>query len=241
MGIFECSINIVDASADPRGNKLILYMDLILKLGINLLFLLVLLRGIYYVRTPNRESFVSIFLFGNGVFFITVFLHRVDMSMGFAFGMFAVFSMLRYRTESMSLRDMTYLFVAIVIALLSAVGPESVWVVSVADSLLCLLVALSESEFLVQKIEEKTIEYERIENIVPSRYGAMVSDIERRTGLTIQKARVGNINFLKDTARVRIYYREPEYDMSCYGETEPAPVAGLGTVINRVSDGAEIK
>ncbi len=87
---------------------------------INISFLLILLRVIYYRHSPNRDSLFGFFMFGNGVFLVTALLHNVEMSMGFAFGLFAVFSMLRYRTESLSIRDMTYLFTVIVMAYNSA-------------------------------------------------------------------------------------------------------------------------
>ena len=85
---------------------------------INLIASLILLRMIYYKHSPNREMLFGFFLFGNGVFVITALLHDVEMSAGFALGLFAVFSMLRYRTESIAIRDMTYLFITIAIALI---------------------------------------------------------------------------------------------------------------------------
>ena len=92
---------------------------------INTISLFVLVKHCYYRRTPNREFLFSFFLFGTGVFIVSYLLRSVDVSMGFAFGLFAIFSMLRYRTEAISIKSMTYLFLVITISLLSAVGQSN--------------------------------------------------------------------------------------------------------------------
>ena len=90
---------------------------------INTIFLAVLLRGIFFRHSPKRNFLFGFFMFGTGVFLVTHLLQGVEISMGFAFGLFAIFAMLRYRTETISIRDMTYLFLVIVISLLSMSGP----------------------------------------------------------------------------------------------------------------------
>ena len=96
----------------------ILTIDFLIRFIINIASLLVLLRLIHYRSASHRDSLGGFLLFGNGVFLVTALLHNVEMSMGFAFGLFAVFSMLRYRTETLSIGDMAYLFVSITIALM---------------------------------------------------------------------------------------------------------------------------
>ena len=180
----------------------------ILKFIINMISLLLLLRFIYYRNSPNRDSLFGFFLFGNGVFLVTALLHNVEMSMGFAFGLFAVFSMLRYRTESISIRDMTYLFIVIVMALMSAVGPVSTIELAALNLVICFLAAISETSILAPKICEKKIVYEKVELAKPGRYNELMLDICHRTGLEVIKAEVLNINFLQDTANIRIFYKE---------------------------------
>jgi len=99
--------------------------DFIIRLLINVVSIVLLVRC-YYAFSRNRANASSFMLFGIGVFLVTSLLHTADVSMGFAFGLFAVFSMLRYRTESISIKEMTYLFLVIAIALLSSVGTTSV-------------------------------------------------------------------------------------------------------------------
>lgn len=181
--------------------------DLILRFLINLIALAILLRGIYYNNTPNRDALFAFTVFGYGVFLVTALLHNVEMSMGFAFGLFAVFSLLRYRTEAISLRDMTYLFLVIVISLLSSVGPMSIVELIILNTLVCGLTALSETSWLAPKSQEKEIIYEKIDLIKPANKEALLKDLEFRTGLNIIKVDVQHINYLNDTARLRVFFR----------------------------------
>ena len=180
----------------------------ILNFIVNMVSLLILLRFIYYRNSPNRDSLFGFFLFGNGVFLVTALLHNVEMSMGFAFGLFAVFSMLRYRTESISIRDMTYLFIVIVMALMSAVGPVSPIELIALNLTICFLAAISETSILAPRIFDKKIVYEKVELAKPDKYEELMIDLCHRTGLEVIKAEVLNINFLHDTANIRIYYIE---------------------------------
>ena len=169
--------------------------------------LLVLLRGIYFRYTPNRDSLFAFFLFGMGVFLITHLLHNVDMSMGFAFGLFAVFSMLRYRTESMSIRDMTYLFLVIVVALLSAVAPVHYVELMMLNALICMMALLAESRWFAPRMHEKRVLYENIENIKQENKARLIRDLSQRTGLDIVKVEVVSIDFLRDVAELDVFFR----------------------------------
>ena len=134
---------------------------------INTITLLVLVKYCYYRRTPNRDFLFSFFLFGTGVFIVSFLLHGVQVSMGFAFGLFAIFSMLRYRTEAMSIKSMTYLFLVITVSLLSAVGQTSPIELILLNVLICACTGLAESKLLTPRLSEQIILYEKIENIRP--------------------------------------------------------------------------
>lgn len=177
---------------------------------VNTASLLLLLRFIYYRNSPNRDSLMGFFLFGSGVFLVTGLLHDVEMSIGFAFGLFAVFSMLRYRTESISIRDMTYLFLVIVIALMSAVAPVSVVELAALNGIVCLLTAMSETSILAPKILEKEVVYENIEFVKPQHYEELLADLSNRTGLDVRKVEIGEMDFLRDCVRIRVYYKESD-------------------------------
>lgn len=171
--------------------------------GLHGAFLYVLVR-IYYHVERARQNAVALILFGTGVFLVTRFLHSADLSMGFAFGLFAVFSLLRYRTETLGTKDMTYLFTVIVGALLAAVQPISWAGLAALDAVILLLLLFLESDWFLPKEAEQLIEYERIENLHPTRRSALLQDLEVRTGLRITSIEVDQISFLKDTAILRV-------------------------------------
>ncbi len=187
---------------------------------INVCSLLLLLRFVYYRHSPNRDMLFGFFLFGCGVFLVTRLLHNVEMSMGFAFGLFAVFSMLRYRTESISIRDMTYLFIVIVVSLMSSVGPISITELIILNALVCILAAISETSLLAPRVAEKKVLYENIENVRPDRYQELLLELRERTGLAIIKIETGNIDYLKDTAKLRIFYKETRSEREKYRQAQ---------------------
>lgn len=182
-------------------------LDFLLRLAINSIATLLLVLGCYYRSSQQRDHATSFILFGSGVFLVTYLLHSVDMTMGFAFGLFAVFSMLRYRTESISIKEMTYLFLVITIALLSAVGPVTTLELVLIDSAICLSAYLSESSSLLPQLAEKTVHYERIDNIKPENNELLLNDLKERTGIkTITRVEVMVIDFLHDSAELKIFY-----------------------------------
>ena len=173
---------------------------------INLVSVLVLMRGIYYRYSTDRDSLLGLIMFGIGVFLVAHLLHDIEMSMGFAFGLFAVFSMLRYRTESIPIRDMTYLFLVIVIALITAVVPASVQEILLINMLVCLLARLAETQLLAPRTQDKPVLYENIDNIKPENHQRLLEDLVKRTGLDVYKFEIEHIDFLKDTALLRVFY-----------------------------------
>jgi len=179
--------------------------DFIIRLFINTIAILMLVRC-YYAFSRHRANASSFLLFGMGVFMVTSLLHTADVSMGFAFGLFAVFSMLRYRTESISIKEMTYLFLVIAIALLSSVGTMQHIELAVINLFVCGSALLLETNFVLPLLDEKEIEYEKIENIVPERKQQLHDDLSARTGLDIRMVEVVSISFLKDTAKLRIHF-----------------------------------
>jgi len=126
-------------------SELLMELDFLPRLIINTIFIIILVRGCYFQHSKNRPFAASFILFGTGVFMVTSLLHSADISMGFAFGLFAVFSMLRYRTESITVKEMTYLFLVIAIALLTAVGPIGLIGVSIINA---IHVAIDSVDFL---------------------------------------------------------------------------------------------
>ena len=175
---------------------------------INTVFLAFLLRGIFFRHSPKRNFLFGFFMFGTGVFLVTHLLQGVEISMGFAFGLFAIFAMLRYRTETISIRHMTYLFLVIVISLLNGVGPLTPAAAAFVNAILCMIVAIGETSLFAPRIFEKKLRYENIHNIRPENYHLLVADVTQRTGLNVTNIEITDIDFLSDVANLQISYSE---------------------------------
>jgi len=173
---------------------------------INLLSLILLCYVCYFRVSKNSTVAGSFILFGVGVFIITYLLHGVDMSMEFAFGLFAVFTMLRYRTESISIKEMTYLFLVTAIALLTSVGQMSLIDLMILNSVICLLAFIIDSSIVVNQYQVQSVCYERIENITPENRNKLIADLRARTGLRVEMVAIDHIDFLRDTAQLSVSY-----------------------------------
>ena len=171
----------------------------------DLLAVCVLVRLIYYRIYRKTDLFLTFFTFNLIIFLITYLLNQVQMSIGAAFGLFAVFSMLRYRTEGLSAKDMTYLFVVIAMGLISVVSNGS-WVqVALLNGLILLVVYLLEGNWLIRREFSKTIIYDRIGLILPERRLELLADLRNRTGLPIHRY-TGRLKLNKET---EVWYYRP--------------------------------
>lgn len=187
--------------------ELTLGTDFILRLFINTFAVVLLIRFCYYKFSQHRANASSFILFGMGVFLVTSLLHSADVSMGFAFGLFAVFSMLRYRTESISIKEMTYLFLVIAIALLSAVSTLNPYELLIITLSICLMTYLLETNIVLPSLDELEIDYEKIENINTNRREELIADLKMRTGLEVQQVEILSIDFLRDSSRLKVQFK----------------------------------
>jgi hypothetical protein len=130
------------------------------------------------------------------------------MSMGAAFGLFAVFSMLRYRTESISTKDMTYLFLVIAIGLLSAISKGGWDELALLNGIILFATFLLESNWLIKKEFTKNIVYDNINLITPDKRIELLADLKNRTGFNVHRVEIQEIDFLKDATRMTIYFYE---------------------------------
>jgi len=181
-------------------------LDFLIRLLINMTAVLILIRLVYFRASGHRAYASSFILFGMGVFLVTSQLSKVDISLGFAFGLFAIFSMLRYRTESITIKEMTYLFLVIAMSLLSAVGGMGHKELALLLALVCVMAYITETSLVLPILEEQTVQYEKIENIRPERRAELLEDLRNRMGLDIRSVEIKGINFLKDTAQLKVQY-----------------------------------
>ncbi|MFM2207865.1 MAG: hypothetical protein RL213_1840 [Bacteroidota bacterium] len=179
-----------------------------IRLLIDFLTMLVLVRYIYFKIHKKKDFLFTFFLFNIIIFVITYLLNKVDMSMGAAFGLFAVFSILRLRTEGLTTKDMTYLFVTIAIGLIAAVSKTTYFELSVINLIIIGFTYALDGNLFMRNELMKTIQYENIELIKPENKEAFMADLRKRTGLDIHRVSISKIDFLKDIAVVRAYYYE---------------------------------
>lgn len=180
----------------------------IVKLMIDLISVYVLAKFIYLKRHHRTDLFLTFFSFNIIVFFISYLLNRVDLSTGAAFGLFAIFSMLRYRTEGISAVDMTYLFLCIALGLVMAVSTGSFFEHLILAGFILFTTYLLETGFVAKKRGKISIVFEKPELTHPERKKELIDELEKRTGLNIFQVEVGDIDFLKDSVILEVYYEE---------------------------------
>ena len=176
------------------------------RLGIDLVSVFILIRLIYYRNYRRTDLFLTFFVFNLVIFLITFLLNKVEMSMGAAFGLFAVFSMLRYRTEGISAKDMTYLFLVIAVGLIMAIGKGSWDDLSALSGIIILVTFVLESNILMKKEHTKIIIYDNIKLIPKDHRPELIEDLKTRTGLNVHRVEIHNLDFLKDAATLTIFY-----------------------------------
>ena len=185
------------------------------RLIIDMVSVFILIRFVYYKINKHREFFFTYFIFNIIIFLMCFFLNKVKISMGAAFGLFAVFGMLRYRTEDLSIKDMTYLFLVIAIGLMTAVIKledieyyyEFIFIAS-ANGFIILLTYLLESDILMKKEIARQVTYEKIELIKPENRAELIADLENRIGVKVNRISITKIDFLRDVAFIKVYYYE---------------------------------
>jgi hypothetical protein len=167
-----------------------------------------LIYGVYLPNNNRKREYLFTFLMFNLVIFhIAYLLNKTELSLGAAFGLFAVFGLLRYRTEEMPMKEMTYLFVSIALGLVTAVARGYAEAAGVSFILL-VATFLLDSGLISRKELHKDIRYEQIEMIRPENHEGLLQDLRHRTGLDIHYITIQNIDFVRDAADLRIFYHE---------------------------------
>jgi len=195
--------------SDKKKDKDIIQINwsFFINLGIDITAVLALIFLVYYPAYKNQDYIFTFLIFNLVIFVLTYVLNEVKISMGAAFGLFAVFSMLRYRTAGISIKDMTYLFIVIALGLVGAIRLEY-YELAVLDALVIAFAALLECRWIFKRESSQYVRYENIELIVPEKRQQLITDLEKRTGLNIHRVTISKINFLRDTADIKVYYYE---------------------------------
>lgn len=204
----------------------------LLGFAFNFVVALLIVRLIYYPSTHNKAYVFTYLTFNTVIYFVLSFMARIQISIGVGFGLFAIFSILRYRTDPIPIREMTYLFVISALPLVNAAGSDAaVWPQLVLANLAVIAILwVLEKEWGFHYEASKQIVYEKIELIHPQRRAELIADLEDRTGLKIKRVLVGKVDFLHDVANLKIYYDDPTQGQWIHN-VEPAIV-----VVNKDDD-----
>lgn len=191
---------------------------LLFRLVINLVFLTIIIRYLYYPITKRKDYLFTYYLIGIITFFLCFGLKKLDIDTGMGLGLFAIFGIIRYRTDAIEIKEMTYLFLIIGLSVVNSLASKQISIIELATINITVVALLYGLEYLwlVKHLTRKTINYERIDLITPDKYEEMKADLETRTGLTINRLEIGKIDFLNDTAQVRIFYYADEQSLSDY-------------------------
>ena len=222
----KMSIGIKDKRiSDDRFIDIPHVKDLLLAFLINIISILVVVRGLYYPKCKRGEFFFTYVLIAISTFMLIYLLGDVKLKAGIALGLFAIFSIIRYRTEQVAIREMTYLFIIIAISAINGltVSELSYGEVLIINALFIISIWLCESKLFLNHYSYKVIKYDNVNLISEDKREELIADLEKRTGLKIEKVEVGSIDFLKDAAIVKMYYRSKNANNSV-DTTLKAPV-----------------
>lgn len=181
---------------------------LLFRMCINLVVLVILIRFMYYSKARRKDYLFTYFLIGMITFFLCFGLKKLDIDTGMGLGLFAIFGILRYRTEGIEIKEMTYLFLVIGLSVINALASNKISLAEMAlmNACLILLTAGLEYLWLLKHETRKIIVYDRIDLIQPEKYQEMMADVQKRTGLKINRIEIGKIDFLRDVAQIMIFY-----------------------------------
>lgn len=218
--------------------------DFIVRYGINLVMIITLVRFIYYPRHKNKDFVFTFMLFNSVNFLICFLLSSLKLKLGFAFGLFAIFSILRYRTVTVPIREMGYFFLSVTIGIINALADintslnqfieinrtkgfleaitdmdHSIFILLISDVVILIMVYMLDRQLSLEHENWKDIVYERIDLIKPDVRIQMIDDLKSRTGLPVHRVEVIKIDFLRDIARIRAFYYSKENETSSLGSS----------------------
>ena len=186
---------------------------IILQFAINFTFLFILIKGIYMNVTKNREHIFPFFIFNIVIFFLCIMLSSVKLKMGMAFGLFAILSILRYRTETVPIKEMTFLFISLILGVINSLVNKEVSIMEIVftNGMIVGATFIIERLWLKSYITTQTVKYEKIELIKPGRKAELIADLTDRLGHDITDVEISKIDFLTDTAMLKVFYSEQDY------------------------------
>jgi hypothetical protein len=184
-------------------------LELIGRFSLNLIVILILVRWLYFSTSKRKDYLFTYILISTIVFLLCFLLANVMLQIGFALGLFAIFGIIRYRTNSMPIKEMTYLFLIIGISVINALSGKTISILEIFFTNIAIIFITYglEKRWLLKHESFKNIIYEKINLIKPEHYGELLEDLQLRTGISkISRVEIGEIDFLRDTCRLKIFF-----------------------------------
>jgi hypothetical protein len=197
-------------------------IKLIIRFMFNTSVIALIVRWLYYSGAKRKDYLFTYLIVGTVVFLLCFLLDNVKLQLGLALGLFAIFGIIRYRTNQIPIKEMTYLFLIIGISVINALANKKISYTEIllTNGFIILITWFLEKVWMLKHVSRKTIIYENIDLIKPEKRSELLIDLTERTGLNITRIEIGRINFLNDTARVRIYYIEDDNSVNLADELE---------------------
>lgn len=186
--------------------------EMLIRLFINIITVAVIVHAFYYPKAKRRDYYFTFTLIGISIFLLIYLMGGVKLKIGFALGLFAIFGIIKYRTEQVPIREMTYLFVIIAVSAINGLATSvSFFELLLTNSIFLIALGVCENTTWMKHVPSKLITYDNIKLVAPDKEDELKADLEKRLGLKIIRIEVGNVDFLKDSAILKIYY-EPVMD-----------------------------
>lgn len=186
------------------------FFELIVRLAIAIVLFFIIVHFIYSKNSNRKDYYFSFFSVGISVFLLCFLLNSVKLELGFALGLFAIFGIIRYRTDAIPIKEMTYMFIVIAVAVINALANKKV---SYAELILTNVVIvlglwLLEKRLILRTEKEVNLTYEKIENIHILNSEKLIEDLKKRTGINVHRFEINDIDFLRDVAKLTVFYYE---------------------------------
>ena len=219
----ELTLNTILTSVEFLGIELIDtedFYELLARFAFNTLMIIIAVRWLYYGSARRKDYLFTYILISVVTFLLCFLLENVKLRIGFALGLFAIFGIIRYRTNPIPIKEMTYLFLVIGLSVINALANKKVSYAELVFTNIAILGAafLLEKVFLLKHESTKTVLYDRIELLQSERRAELHEDLELRTGLKINRIEIGRINFLRDVVRIKIFYFESDQEAAFHDD-----------------------
>lgn len=189
--------------------------EMLTRFLLNTLVVGVIVHFLYYPKSQRRDYYFTFLLLSVSIFMLIYLMDGSKIKVGAALGLFAVFGIIRYRTESIVIRDMTYLFFIVALSVVNAMSVRlSVIELLIANALFFFTAWIAESNHLVRHTSCKFIKYDNIELIRPEKRAELIADLEKRTGLKVIRVEIGTIDFLRDSTLLKMHYIKPDNEQT---------------------------